>query len=239
MALSRAARLRLFDSRCFWKSVNAGFSSVARKCSQSWRRALRRRRLPPRRALGESGFRFHRMVTAQEEPKTSFTATPKRIFKFLGRLINSFSHFFQFISLDACGQSTFRTYDFRILLEIGKFNLRRVVASLAFDWELSVAKEIRFHFRKTFGPAVFALPDHFGSSRCVQRRVSRANATYVTIARFPEFPVQNRDLHLGAAIRQINECSAERARRFPRRLSREQTDFRLSMRHKPQSPRPA
>jgi len=62
------------------------------------------------------------------------------------------------------------------------------------------------------GPAVFALSDHFGSSRCVQRRVSRANATYVIIARFPEFPVQNRDLHLGAAIPQINQCSAERAR---------------------------
>jgi hypothetical protein len=90
------------------------------------------------------------VVTAQEEPKTSFTATPKRIFKFLGRLINSFSHFFPVISLDVCGQSTFQTYDFRILLEIGNFNLRRVAASLAFDWELSVAKEIRFHFRKTF-----------------------------------------------------------------------------------------
>jgi hypothetical protein len=127
-----------------------GFSSVVWKCSQSWRRALRRRPSAPRRALGESGFRFYRVVTAQEGPKTSFAATPKRIFKFLGRLINSFSHFFQFISLDVCGQSTFRTYDFRILLEIGNFNLRLVAAGLAFDWELSVAKEIRFHFRKTF-----------------------------------------------------------------------------------------
>ena len=80
--------------------------------------------------------------------KTSFTATPKRIFKFLGRLINSSSHFFQVISLDFCRQSTFRTYDFRILLEIGNFNLRRVAASLTFHWELSVVKEIRFHFRK-------------------------------------------------------------------------------------------
>src|SRR4029453_12894290 len=80
--------------------------------------------------------------------KTSFTATPKRIFKFLGRLINSSSHFFQVISLDVCGQSTFRTFDFRILLEIGNFNLRRVAASLTFHWELSVVKDIRFHFRK-------------------------------------------------------------------------------------------
>lgn len=94
--------------------------------------------------------RFHRVVNAQEGPKTSFTATPKRIFKSLGRLIDSFSHFFQFISLDVCGQSTFRTCDFRILLEIGNFNLRRIAANLAFDWELNVTKGIRFHFCKTF-----------------------------------------------------------------------------------------
>ena len=34
------------------------------------------------------------------------------------------------------------------------------------------------------GPAVFALSDHSGSSRCVQRCVPTANATYVAIARF-------------------------------------------------------
>jgi hypothetical protein len=92
----------------------------------------------PTKGVRRIGFQFHRVVTAQEEPKTSFTVTPKRICKF------------QFISLHFCGQSTFRTYDFRTLLEIGNFNLRRVAASLAFDWELSVAKEIRFHFPKTF-----------------------------------------------------------------------------------------
>jgi hypothetical protein len=31
---------------------------------------------------------------------------------------------------------------------MGNFNLRRVAASLTFHWELSVVKEIRFHFRK-------------------------------------------------------------------------------------------
>jgi hypothetical protein len=98
----------------------------------------------------ETAFRTLAIESCDARKKTSFTATPKRIFKFLGRLINSFSHFFQFISLDVCGQSTFRTCDFRILLEIGNFNLRRVAASLAFDWELSVGKEIRFHFRETF-----------------------------------------------------------------------------------------
>jgi hypothetical protein len=81
------------------------------------------------------------VVTAQEEPKTLFTATPKRIFKVLGRLINSFSHFFNSSASIFCGQSTCRKYDFRILLEIGNFNLRRIAASLAFDLELSVAKD--------------------------------------------------------------------------------------------------
>jgi hypothetical protein len=37
----------------------------------------------------------------------------------------------------------------------------------------------------------------------------------------------------------FNGCSGQRARRFPRRLSREQRDFRLSTRHKLPSPRPA
>src|ERR1700694_4184382 len=40
-------------------------------------------------------------------------------------------------------------------------------------------------------------------------------------------------------IRPINGCFGQRARRFPRRLSKERTDFRLSTRHKPPSPRPA
>jgi hypothetical protein len=48
----------------------------------------------PTKGVRRIGFQFHRVVTAQEEPKTSFTVTSKRIFKYLGRLINSFSHFF-------------------------------------------------------------------------------------------------------------------------------------------------
>ena len=50
------------------------------------------------------------------------------------------------------------------------------------------------------GSAIRALSDHCGSSRCVQQLGLRVNATYATIACFPEFPGRNRDLYLGAAI---------------------------------------
>jgi hypothetical protein len=112
--------------------------------------------------------------------KTSFTATPKRIFKFLGRLINRFSHFFQVISLDFCGQSTFR-----IPLEIGNFNLRRVAASLTFHWELSVAKEIRVHFRKhsTLGPAFLS---SFRKPRSSSLSFSQGNALWFALGKSPK-----------------------------------------------------
>jgi hypothetical protein len=54
------------------------------------------------------------------------------------------------------------------------------------------------------GSAIRALLDCCGSSQYVQRRVLRVNATYVTIARFPEFLARNRELDLGAAIPLIN-----------------------------------
>jgi hypothetical protein len=89
---SRYGVARRSVKRAYLEVGFTGFSSVVGRCSRSWRRKLRPS--APRRALGESGFRFHRVVTAQEEPKTSSTATPKRSLKFLGRSINSFSHFF-------------------------------------------------------------------------------------------------------------------------------------------------
>jgi hypothetical protein len=129
--------------------------------------------------------------------KTSFTATPKRIFKFLGRLINRFSHFFQVISLDFCRQSTFRTYDFRILLEIGNFNLRRVAASLTFHRELSVAKEIRFHFRKhsTLGPAFLS---SFRKPRSSSLSFSQGNALRFSLSKSPK--LLRRLVHRGILI---------------------------------------
>ena len=129
--------------------------------------------------------------------KTSFTATPKRIFKFLGRLINHFSHFFQVISLDFCRQSTFRTYDFRIPLEMGNFNLRRVAASLTFHWELSVAKEIRFHFRKhsTLGPAFLS---SFRKPRSSSLSFSQGNALRFSLSKSPK--LLRRLVHRGILI---------------------------------------
>jgi hypothetical protein len=120
-----------------------------------------------------------------------------------------------------------------------RVTLRRRTSRRKVERKVAPLNQTRAVLVGLVGPAVFALSAHSGPSRCVQRRLSRANATYITVACFPEFPVRNRDLYLGAAIPQINGCSGQRARRFPRRLSGEQTDFRLSMRHKLPSSRPA
>src|ERR1700730_96646 len=44
------------------------------------------------------------------------------------------------------------------------------------------------------GSAIRALSDRGGSSRCFQQLGLRVNATYATIACFPEFPGRNREL---------------------------------------------
>ena len=55
---------------------------------------------------------------------------------------NILSPFFQVVGDHLRNRSTIRTFDFRILLKIGNFNVHRVAAPFTFDRELDVADEI-------------------------------------------------------------------------------------------------
>src|SRR5207248_999554 len=92
-------------------------------------------------------------------------------------------------------------------------------------------------FRHLCSPHLSRCPKFFfqllSAVSCATRGASlfcRLSAALL-IACFPEFLVRNRELHLGAAIPQINGCSGPFARRCAYTLSEQPTDCRPSMRY--------